>query len=426
MKIKINRLFEFIGFFLIYISCYLNLPSLAAYVIRISIQKKKFFFQKSKKRDIVVVLDREIGHRDVEIIRDSSKLSPEFLFLRRSITKIILLYFCEKKLNFFNFQKSSAREKDYFNQKKDSRKKHELFWTDIILNLKKYYKNKKLTFVTFNYTYFAEIALYIGCYNNDIPVKLWSKEGIKTSLEAQIEAKTRGIKFNHVFKYFRSISTYNEIVKKMFIKIDKSNAKKIKVNGCPRILDYVIKKKYKRKIKTLLFLSFDTKRGIPKIKKNKNLSWQLSYNKVIDLLNELSKNKNLNILIKRKSNFKDNTHQKINKEIKIYSKGTAENFIHQADIIIGLNSASTIESLVNGKIVMIPFFEKNPRQKKYLYKFNKEIVFSSEKKMRNKILSLVDKKTFFPVNNNKHQKTINYYLGSVNNITENYLRFLSE
>ena len=46
--------------------------------------------------------------------------------------------------------------------------------------------------------------------------------------------------------------------------------------------------------------------------------------------------------------------------------------------------------------------------------------------MRNKILSLVDKKTFFPVNNNKHQKTINYYLGSVNNITENYLRFLSE
>ena len=96
MKIKINRLFEFIGFFLIYISCYLNLPSLAAYVIRISIQKKKFFFQKSKKRDIVVVLDREIGHRDVEIIRDSSKLSPEFLFLRRSITKIILLYFCEK------------------------------------------------------------------------------------------------------------------------------------------------------------------------------------------------------------------------------------------------------------------------------------------------------------------------------------------
>ena len=49
MKIKINRLFEFIGFFLIYISCYLNLPSLAAYVIRISIQKKNFFFKNQKK-----------------------------------------------------------------------------------------------------------------------------------------------------------------------------------------------------------------------------------------------------------------------------------------------------------------------------------------------------------------------------------------
>ena len=221
--------------------------------------------------------------------------------------------------------------------------------------------------------------MYIGCYNNDIPVKLWSKEGIKTSLEAQIEAKTRGIKFNHVFKYFRSISTYNEIVKKMFIKIDKSNAKKIKVNGCPRILDYVIKKKYKRKIKTLLFLSFDTKRGIPKIKKNKNLSWQLSYNKVIDLLNELSKNKNLNILIKRKSNFKDNTHQKINKEIKIYSKGTAENFIHQADIIIGLNSASTIESLVNGKIVMIPFLKKILVKKNIYINLTKKSFFHLKK-----------------------------------------------
>ena len=87
MKIKINRLFEFIGFFLIYISCYLNLPSLAAYVIRISIQKKKFFFQKSKKRDIVVVLDREIGHRDVEIIRDSSKLSPEFFIFKKKYYK---------------------------------------------------------------------------------------------------------------------------------------------------------------------------------------------------------------------------------------------------------------------------------------------------------------------------------------------------
>ena len=41
---------------------------------------------------------------------------------------------------------------------------------------------------------------------------------------------------------------------------------------------------------------------IPKYKKNKNVSWDLSYKTVIDILNDLSRNKNLKILIKKKSN----------------------------------------------------------------------------------------------------------------------------
>ena len=48
----------------------------------------------------------------------------------------------------------------------------------------------------------------------------------------------------------------------------------------------------------------------------------------------------------------------INKKIKVFEGGTAEKFINKADIIIGHNSGSTIESLINGKYVMIPFFEK--------------------------------------------------------------------
>jgi len=424
MKKNFNFVFEFIGFFVIYLSCYFNLPSLAAYIIRISIQKKKIFPKKIKNKRIVIVLDRAIGHRDIEIIKESSKRAPEFLFLRRSITKIILLYFCKKNLFLFNYKKPPINEKDYLNQNKDYRKKHEQFWTSIILNLKNYYKNNTLSFITFNYTYFAEVALYVGCNNNSIPVRLWSKEGIKTDLEAQIEAKTWGVKYHHVFKKFHSISVYNELVKKMFIKIDNSNAKKIKVNGCPRIMDYVIKKKYKRKIKTLLFLSFDIKRGIPRLKKNKNLNWQLSYDKILNLLNELSENKNLNIIIKRKSNFKDQTHNKINKKIKIFSTGTAKKFINQADIVIGQNSASTIEALINGKYVMVPFFEKKLAQKKYLYNFHKTIIYDSEREMKKQILNLVNKKVFFPINNTKHKKTIRYYLGDANNIIEKYLNFL--
>ena len=416
---------KFIGYFLIYFSCYINLPFLAAYIIRISIQKKFFFSQKIKSKKISIILDRSIGHRDVEIIKEASNKAPEFLFLERGITKLIFLYFCKNKFSFFNYLKPSVNEKDYLNQNKDNKKKHEQFWTEIIFILKKYYNNRTLSLITFNYTYFAEVGLYAGCNMNNVPVKLWHKEGIKTNLEAKLEAKNWGLKYKHVFKNFYSISTYNELVKKMFIKIDKSNAKKIRVNGCPRIKDYIIKKKYHRKIKTILLLSFDNKRGIPEFKKNKNLNWQLTYNKVLKILNELSKNKDLNIIIKNKINFKDQSNIKINKKMKIFSFGTAKKYINQADIIIGHNSSSTIEALANGKYVMVPFFEKKDSQKKYLYNFNKEIIYNSEKKMKNKILSLVNKKVSFPLNNDKHKKIIKYYLGNSNNVIKNYLNFLN-
>ncbi len=425
MKKKINHILEFFGHFLIYFSCHFNIPGLCAYLIKISILENKFIRKNIKKKNIVIVLDRSIGHRDIEIIKETSNKSPEFLFLRRSITKIILFYFCQNKKVFFNFIKPPVTEKDYFDQSKKNRYDHENFWSKVILNLKKIYKNKNLSFVTFNYTYYAEIGLYEACKRNNIQVKLWHKEGIKTNIEAALEAKTWGIKFHHVFDYFSKISVYNKLVKKMFIKINKSNSKKTTVNGCPRLKDYIPKKKYYKKIDTLLFLSFDRKRGIPKYKKNKNVNWDLSYKIVIDILNDLSKNKNLKILIKKKSNT---TYQKIsnlNKKIKVFSQGTAQKYINQADIIIGHNSASTIEALVNGKYVMVPFFEKKRMLRKYLYNFDKKIIYTSKKNMKKDILKLTNKYVNFPLKNQKYQKTMEYYLGNTKNISHKYLNFLS-
>ena len=425
MKKKIIRILEFVGHFLIYFSCYFNMPSFCAYLIKISILKNKIFKKKLKSKNIIIVLDRSIGHRDIEIIQETTDKAPEFLFMRRSITKIILFYFCNKRKLFFNYIKPPVNEKDYFKQNTKNRVEHENFWTEVILNLKNSYKNKNLSFVTFNFTYYAEAALYVGCKRNEISVKLWHKEGIKTDLEADLEAKTWGVKFRHVFKYFNKISVYNELVKKMFIKIDKTNSKKTIVNGCPRIKDYTIKKKYDKKISTLLFLSFDSKRGIPGYEKNKNLNWWFSYKKVIEILNELSKNKNLEIIIKRKSNSTGKVSNYIDKRIKIFSYGTAQTFINQADIIIGHNSASTIEALVNGKYVMVPFFEKDLRLKKYLYNFDKELIYTSKINMKKNILNLLNRKVSFPLNNKKHQKTIKYYLGNTKNTTEKYLNFLN-
>lgn len=428
MKYKINSVLNFLGHLLIYLSCKIQSAALCAYLIRISILKKKFFSKnKIKSSKIVIVLDRTVGHREIEIIQENSAKAPEFMFLRRSITKLILYYFCnsKKKKIFFNYQRPPVEEKDYFNQNKNNRKKHEKFWEEVIFNLKNYYSHKTLNFVTFNYTYFAEAALFSGCKRNNVPVKLWYKEGIKTELEADLQAKKSGNRFNHVFKNFQNISVYNDVVKKMFIKIDKTNKKKICVNGCPRIYDYVIKKNYTTNIKNILFLSFDKKRGIPQYKKNLNLNWSLTYDKVIKILNEIAENNNINVIIKRKNESTYKTSRRINKKIKIFENGTAQKFINKADIIIGQNSASTIEALVNGKYVMVPFFEKKKFQKKYLYNFNKELIYTSEKKMKNNIIKLINKKVSFPLNNKKHQKTIQYYLGNSRNITTKYINFLN-
>ena len=49
--------------------------------------------------------------------------------------------------------------------------------------------------------------------------------------------------------------------------------------------------------------------------------------------------------------------------------------------MIGLNSSSTLEALVNGKLVFVPFFEKKKNSlKKYLFKFPENNIYKSEKK----------------------------------------------
>ena len=105
-----------------------------------------------------------------------------------------------------------------------------------------------------------------------------------------------------MFKYFTDISVYNERTKK-FIRLDKNNAKKISVNGCPRIKDFISKKKYYKQPRTILFLAFDVRRGITKTKNNSHLNFNLSFNTVVKMLNNLANNKKLKIIIKYKHNL---------------------------------------------------------------------------------------------------------------------------
>lgn len=173
-------------------------------------------------------------------------------------------------------------------------------------------------------------------------------------------------------------------------------------------------------------MSFTPIQGFPPLKKYEKLNWKLTYNKVIKILNELASYKDLNITIKRKNFNTYFTHLKVDKRIKIVVGGTAEKSINEADIVIGLNSGSTIEALVNGKYVMVPFFEKDKKLKKFLYKFDKSIIYNSEKKMKKDILNLVNKNVFFPLFNEKYNRTIKYYFGNGKNIIQKYANFLNQ
>ena len=177
-------------------------------------------------------------------------------------------------------------------------------------------------------------------------------------------------------------------------------------------------------MKNILFLSFPSTSWPPSFKENRLLNWHLSYNKVIKILNEFAKNKELSIVIKRKNKFTYKTHLKIDKRIKIYEDGHANEFVNNADIIITQNSSATIDSLINGKIVMVPFFE-NKNMKKFLYNFNKDIIYTSEEKMKKSIRNLINKKISFPYNNRNHKKTIEYYYGKSDRIVDKYISFLN-
>ena len=73
-----------------------------------------------------------------------------------------------------------------------------------------YLENKISSVVTFNCSYFAEVALYAGCKKNNLPVKLWFKECFRSDPEIKNFVKKN--KFGHVFQFIQKISVYNKFM----------------------------------------------------------------------------------------------------------------------------------------------------------------------------------------------------------------------
>jgi len=431
MKKKIYDIYLFLHHCLVYFSCVFNLPKICAYLIKISLFQPSIFKNKSDSKKIIIILDRVLGaRRDLEIVQKSSKNLPQIFFMRRRICKLIYFYFFNKKKFFFNYAELQQTNRfNYYDLKTKQRYEIENFWNEVIFNFKKFYKNEELNLITFAYFYSTEYPLYIACNKNNIPVKLWNKECFGSEPDLLFRSKSK--QFKNVCEYFNKISVYNEPMKKLFLNINKNNIKKIYVTGYPKIIDFMNRKKsYKKKITKILFLSFDTKLGFPMDKRYEKLNFNYTYDKVIKILNLLSKYENIKICIKRKNKnpilYKSNII--IDKKIKVVDVGNATKYINEADIVIGLNSSSTLEALVNGKLVFVPFFEKKSFLKKYLFRFPKNRIYTSEKKMINEILSLINKIIIFPTKNKQSKKTIKYYFGNIENtkkINNNCVKFLN-
>ena len=431
MKKKIYDAYLFFHHCFFFFSCYFNFPKVCAFLLKISFFQPEIFRNKSKSKKVIIVLDRVLGARqDLEIVQKDSNKLPQLKFMRRKLIKLVFFHFMNKRKLFFNYTKLSHTNRfNYYDLPQNSRMELEKFWTKVIYHLKKIFKHNQLNFLTFAYFYSTEYPLYAGCNNNNIPVKLWNKESFGSEPDLLYRGKSK--QFKQASEYFYKISVYNEPMKKMFLNMNINNKKKVEVIGYPKAVEFLNKsKKKKKRINNILFLSFDTRLGFPSSKKFDHLNFNITYDKIIKILNKISNNKQFKICIKKKNKnpLLYKSHIKIDKKIKVIEVGNATKYINEADIVIGLNSSSTLEALINGKYVFIPFFEKNASLKKYLYKFNKEIIINNEKKLEKKILKLYKKSVLFPLANNYSKKTISYYFGDLNNekkIKLNCLKFLN-
>ena len=71
-------------------------------LIKLSLFKQKSLNKKIYNKKITLVLYRAIGERDVRIVQKSSNKTPQIIYMRRSIVKIIFYFFSSKRKFFFS------------------------------------------------------------------------------------------------------------------------------------------------------------------------------------------------------------------------------------------------------------------------------------------------------------------------------------
>ncbi len=417
------------------IGCIINFPILSALSIIFTISKLKFIKKGNNKNNSkIIVFYRSGGFQDLkEAFRNQSSKHDFYVLDRIHLKNIYKFFFLKKYNNNVNLYLQNKSiiilDKDYFE------------YTYKVINWLKFFLNE-ISFLSFSLFYWDDVVFRENAKKMGINNYLLYKECFRSPIEQRIYFENRFYKYLNSFK---SIGVYNLDTKKYLLNNSNLKSNVIKNIGCCRSTPLYKKNKNKsssEKIKNILLFYIEDFKGIPKVAKNrdinskikakinKNLNWRnISKNVSIIIIKLAKKFPNINFIIKCKVGQKipknlENQFKKIS-NIDLIKHGLGHELIEKSQIILGLNSAATIETLLAKKLLMVPFFGIERKiVKNYLYKYPKENIFLNYKKFEetlnnNLIKGFIVKKNF----NTSQRKTINKYLGDYINTKKNLRNF---
>lgn len=415
---------------LIKIGCKFNLPFLTSIVLFFSfINPKKIFISRKFKKTYIVFF-KSGGISDLEATFERTASKNRIYYFHREYFKTINSQFLDKNYSIKEFSNHFFL---YKNQNYIFFLKKVLDWLKIFLG--------EIAFLSFNFAYSEEFYLREVCKIKKINYLIMYKESIRTEGNVNYTFKKFYKNTLNVNNNIKKISVYNDDMKKYLYQNKIFRKNQIFITGMPR--SSYLSKNNNKKNNLITFFLISDKAGFPLFQKIKNkyldnFNWD-KLNKVIVecLIKVANRNKNINIIIKGKSGnkFKPNITKMINKlirkklkydNIKIVLGGSGHKFVSESSIVIGFNSTTIFEALINQTNVIVPYFKiyKKLTLKKFILKYPKNICVDDNKKLQSKILSCIDGNKKFELN--KYKFFIKKYLGDVENAPRNMRKFLEK
>jgi hypothetical protein len=420
MSIIILKIRQELSVYLLFFFLKMKAYNFCAIVILLNIRKiKKIKCNTNKNLKRVLVFPKSGGIEDLfTAYKGIKRNNIIFYSLPRGLLKGIHL-FCFKDIVM----------RDYFTK---TRNKKQVYSKTLYINiLTKIFNslNKFINFdclLSFNVFYYAEKYLDDVCINLNKKFIILHKESTFTPIEEN--GAYYIYKRNNDKSSAHGISVYSESQKKILIKSNIVDSKKITANGCPRS-DYAFKlRQIKPYENYIVFYLIEKKRGLNLDVSKKNNNWNLLYSQTLKFILEFAKkNPHIKLILKGKTGVhKDLLKVKyLSNNCQFVDGGTGEKFLRYAKVIIAFNSTIVFEAIASNRNLIIPNFNNECMNKlNFIYKIkNKKYFVNSKSELFNKINFYLKSKYKKNNLNIMDKKLLRYYLGNEDGKSSKKLRF---